>query len=46
MITDGTVGRRDPEEEFFRLTFLAIKMVYIERDPEFSIEVDPKKLYK
>ena len=30
MIFDPMVGRRDPEDEYFRLTFLAVKMIHNE----------------
>lgn len=35
-----------PEEEYFRLLVLSIKILHCERDPEFGVEVNQKKLLK
>ena len=32
-------GRKQPEEEYFRLCCLAVKIVCMERDPEFYFSV-------
>jgi hypothetical protein len=36
----------NPEEEFFRLLVLSIKILLWEKDPEFGVEVNQKKLLK
>jgi hypothetical protein len=38
--------RKDPEEEYFRLAVLALKVLYNEKDNDFVFEVSPGKLYK
>ena len=37
--------KRDPEEEFFRLSVLCLKLQYDERDSNFAVRVSAKKLY-
>lgn len=39
-------SRKDPEEEYFRLAVLALKVLYNEKDNDFVFEVSPGKLYK
>lgn len=39
-------ARKDPEEEYFRLAVLALKVLYNEKDNDFVFEVSPGKLYK
>lgn len=39
-------GRRNPEEEYFRLCCLALKISYIENDSEFYFSVPPEKLFQ
>ncbi len=36
----------NPEEEFFRLLVLSIKILHSERDPNFGVEVNQKKMLK
>ena len=36
---------KDPEEEYFRLSCLALKIIYDERDCDFLFSVTPGKLY-
>lgn len=38
--------RKDPEEEYFRLAVLALKVLYNEKDNDFVFEVSPGKLFK
>jgi Fe-S cluster biosynthesis and repair protein YggX len=38
--------RKDPEEEYFRLSVLALKVLYNEKDNDFVFEVSPGKLFK
>jgi hypothetical protein len=38
--------KRDPEEEYFRLSVLSLKLQYDEKDPNFAVRVSAKKLYK
>jgi len=37
--------KKNPEEEYFRLAVLAVKMCRNEDNPEFVIEVNPEMLY-
>ena len=43
MEADGPI--EDPEEEYFRLSCLALKIIYDERDCDFAFSVTPAKLY-
>jgi hypothetical protein len=36
----------NPEEEYFRLLVLSIKILHSEKDPEFGVEVNMRKMYK
>jgi len=36
----------DPEEEYFRLLVLSIKILHSEKDPEFGVELNSRKLFK
>lgn len=38
-------ARKDPEEEYFRLSCLALKIIYNEQDTDFVFTVAPGKLY-
>lgn len=38
-------ARKDPEEEYFRLSCLALKIIYNEHDTDFVFTVSPGKLY-
>lgn len=38
-------ARKDPEEEYFRLSCLALKIIYNEQDTDFVFTVSPGKLY-
>ena len=38
--------RRDPEEEYFRLSVLSLKMQYNERDSDFFHQINSTDLYK
>ena len=37
--------KRDPEEEYFRLSVLSLKLQYDEKDPNFVVRVSAKKLF-
>lgn len=39
-------SRKDPEEEYFRLSCLALKIIYNEQDTDFVFTVAPGKLYQ
>ena len=39
-------SRKDPEEEYFRLSCLALKIIYNEQDTDFVFTVSPGKLYQ
>jgi len=45
MITDAP-ERKDPEEEYFRLTVLSVKMLHNEKHQDYVIEINPKRLFK
>eukprot|EP00347_Sterkiella_histriomuscorum_P000956 403373885 len=45
MVTEAP-DRKNPEEEYFRLTVLSVKMLHNEKNQDYVIEVNPKKLYK
>jgi hypothetical protein len=36
----------NPEEEYFRLMVLSIKIIQSEKDPEFGAEINSRKLFK
>jgi len=36
----------NPEEEYFRLLILSIKILHSEKDPEFGVEVNMRKMFK
>jgi len=38
--------KKDPEEEYFKLAVLSLKMQYNERDTNFVIDITNHKLFK
>ena len=46
VIMEGDGPIKDPEEEYFRLSCLALKIIYDERDSDFQFSVTPAKLYR
>jgi hypothetical protein len=38
--------RRDPEEEYFRLSVLSLKMQYNERDQDFLFQISSTELFR
>ena len=40
------MNRKDPEEEFFRLTCLSIKIKFNYSDPDFMYDIGSETLYK
>ena len=46
VMTSTLVERKDPEEEYFRLTLLSIRMVLNEKDSSFTNQVNAKRLFK
>lgn len=44
---DSSMGRREPEEEYFKLAVLAVKMMHTEiGDAEYIYEIDAHALFK
>jgi hypothetical protein len=39
-------NRKDPEEEFFRLTCLSIKIKFNQSDPDFMYDIGSETLYR
>ena len=37
---------KDPEEEFFRMIVLSLKMLYNEKQPDTILKVNPKQLFE
>jgi hypothetical protein len=38
--------RKNPEEEYFKLSVLALKMDFNEKQPDFIFQISSKKLFK